>query len=61
MKINENEDNFITMNTLIKNNNTQRYCSVEESLIESLREVKLHIEGKIKLKTWDEYVKSKVN
>lgn len=32
----------------------KRYCSVYESLKESFKEVKLHKEGKIQLKTWDE-------
>ena len=39
----------------------KRYCSVYESLEESLKEVKLHKEGKINLDTWDEYLKKKHN
>lgn len=39
----------------------KRYCSVYESLEESLKEVKLHKEGKIHLDTWDEYLKKKHN
>lgn len=40
-----------------KEKTTQRYCSVYESLEESLKEVKLHREGKTELKTWDELYK----
>lgn len=32
-----------------------RYCTVHESLSESLKEVKLHREGKIKLDTWENF------
>ena len=39
---------------LTKEKMSERYCSVYESLKESLKEVKLHREGKIHLKTWDE-------
>ena len=39
----------------------KRYCSVYESLEESLKEVKLHKEGKIHLDTLDEYLKKKHN
>lgn len=38
----------------------ERYCSVYESLEQSLKEVKLHREGKINLDTWDEYIKKKL-
>lgn len=51
----------INMNTtarltgkLTKDKTAKRYCSVYESLEESLKEVKLIKEGKIKPKTWDE-------
>lgn len=39
---------------LTKDKTSKRYCSVYESLEESLKEVKLIKEGKIKPKTWDE-------
>lgn len=42
-----------------KDKTPERYCSVYESLKESLKEVKLHREGKIQLDTWDEYLKKK--
>lgn len=35
---------------------SKRYCSVYESLKESLKEVKLYKEGKIHLDTWDEFL-----
>ena len=49
----------VNMNTVARLTNTKeklskRYCSVYESLKESLKEVKLHKQGKIQLKTWDE-------
>ncbi len=44
---------------LTKDRKNERYCSVYESLRESLKEVKLHREGKIQLDTWDEYLKKK--
>ena len=34
---------------------TERYCTVAESLEQSLKEVKLMREGKIPKKTWREY------
>lgn len=40
-------------------NNIARYCSVKESLEDSLKELKLYKENKIKLQTWEEYIKSK--
>ena len=48
------------MNTVARLTNTKeklskRYCSVYESLKESLKEVKLHKQGKIHLDTWDEF------
>ena len=42
---------------LTKEKTAQRYCSVYESLEQSLKEVKLIKEGKIKPKTWDELYK----
>lgn len=42
---------------LTKEKTSKRYCSVYESLRESLKEVKLHKEGKIRLDTWDEFAK----
>lgn len=39
---------------LTKDKTSERYCSVYESLDESLKEVKLIKEGKTKAKTWDE-------
>ncbi len=44
---------------LTKEKTTKRYCSVYESLKESLKEVKLHRKGKIHLDTWDEYIAKK--
>lgn len=52
----------VNMNTvahlgkLTKEKTTERYCSVYESLKESLKEVKLIREGKIKPKTWQEFL-----
>lgn len=58
----------IKMNTAIRLKGTikenrviDRYCSVYESIKESLKEVKLHKEGKIHLDTWEEYVIKKHN
>lgn len=42
---------------LTKEKTPERYCSVYESLKESLKEVKLIREGKIKTKTWQEFLK----
>lgn len=42
---------------ITKEKQNERYCSVYESLEESLKEVKLIREGKIKPKTWDELYK----
>ncbi len=42
---------------ITKEKPNERYCSVYESLEESLKEVKLIREGKIKPKTWDELYK----
>ena len=39
-----------------KEKTSKRYCSVYESLNESLKEVKLHKEGKMHLDTWDDFV-----
>lgn len=44
---------------LTKEKTPERYCSVYESLRESLKEVKLHKEGKIHLDTWEEYLMNK--
>ena len=50
----------VNMNTvarlgkLTKEKTTERYCSVYESLKESLKEVKLIKQGKIKTKNWRE-------
>lgn len=44
---------------ITKDKALERYCSVYESLKESLKEVKLHREGKIQLDTWDEYLEKK--
>ncbi len=44
---------------LTKEKTTKRYCSVYDSLKESLKEVKLHREGKTHLDTWDEYLAKK--
>ena len=50
---------WVNMDTVARLTNTKeklskRYCSVYESLEESLKEVKLIKEGKIKPKTWKE-------
>ena len=42
---------------ITKEKTTERYCSVYESLKESLKEVKLIRQGKIKPKTWQEFLK----
>lgn len=42
---------------LTKDKTSKRYCSVYESLKESLKEVKLIKQGKIKPKTWRELLK----
>lgn len=39
------------------NTNTERYCSISNSLKESLKEVNLYKKDKKKLKTWSEYLK----
>lgn len=41
---------------LTKEKTTERYCNVYKSLKESLKEVKLHKQGKIHLDTWDEFL-----
>lgn len=41
---------------LTKEKTAKRYCSICESLKESLKEVKLHKEGKIHLDTWDDFL-----
>ncbi len=51
--------NAIARLTRTKDNTQERYCSVYESLEESLKQVKLHREGKLKLDTWEEYLKKK--
>lgn len=42
---------------LTKDNTSKRYCSVYESLRQSLKEVKLYKQGKLHLDTWDEFLK----
>ena len=42
---------------LTKDKTTKRYCSVYESLEQSLKEMKLIREGKLKATTWDEFKK----
>ena len=37
----------------------EEYCSIYKSIEESLKQVKLHREGKIHLDTWEEYLKKK--
>ena len=55
----------VIMNTIarlksrITKDKSERYCTVYESLEESLKQVKLHREGKIHLDTWEEYLKKK--
>lgn len=54
----------VNMNTVARLTNTkekasERYCSIYESLKQSLKEVKLHRKGKIHLDTWDEYLNKK--
>ena len=39
----------------LEDESTERYCTVSESLEQSLKEVKLMREGKIPKKTWREY------
>lgn len=38
-----------------KEKETERYCSVYESLSQSLKEMKLIRQGKLKPKTWEEF------
>ena len=40
-----------------KDKTPKRYCSVYESLKESLKEVKLYKQGKLHLDTWDDFLK----
>lgn len=51
----------VSMNTisgkLTKEKTPQRYCSIQESLRESLKEVKMIKQGKIKGKSWRELFK----
>lgn len=51
----------VSMNTisskLTKEKTPQRYCSIQESLRESLKEVKLIKQGKIKAKSWKDLFK----
>ena len=55
----------VNMNTIArltkrtKDKQSERYCTVYESLRQSLKEVKLHREGKIHLDTWEEYLAKK--
>lgn len=54
----------VNMNTITrltqrtKDKPIKRYCTVYESLRQSLKEVKLHRQGKIKLNTWDEFLEN---
>ena len=48
-------------NRIATNLDCERPCSVTESLIQSLREMMLMRQGKIKKITWDEYKKSPEN
>jgi len=34
----------------------KRYCSIKDSLKQSLKEVKLYKQGKLTLQTWEEYI-----
>lgn len=52
--VNMNTITRLTQHT--KDKATKRYCTVYESLRQSLKEVKLHRQGKIKLNTWDEFL-----
>ena len=42
---------------LTKEKTPQRYCSIQESLSESLKEVKMIKQGKIKAKSWKDLFK----
>ena len=42
-----------------KDKKQERYCTVYESLNESLKEVKKHKTGEIHLDTWDEFYEKK--
>lgn len=46
---------------LTKDKKDKRYCTICESLEQSLKEVKLHKEGKIHLDTWDNFLKELKN
>lgn len=47
----------VTRLTNTKDKTPQRYCSVYESLKQSLKEMNLIRKGKLKAKTWDEFKK----
>lgn len=51
--------NTVAVGKLTKEKTSNRYCTVYESLKESLKEVKLHRQGKIHLDTWEEYLAKK--
>lgn len=49
--------NTVTLGKLTKEKTSNRYCSVYDSLKESIKEVKLHKEGKIHLDSWNDFLK----
>lgn len=58
MKSNKNDDIIITkevdsMSTVVLD---ERYCTVQESIIESFKEVKLMREGKLPKKSWKDFM-----
>lgn len=55
--VNMNTIARLTGKNVTKDKKSERYCSIYESLKQSLKEVKLHKEGKIKLDTWDDFLK----
>ncbi len=55
-----NKDNDINITKEVDNMSTttldERYCTVQESIIESFKEVKLMREGKLPKKSWTDFM-----
>ena len=45
----------------MRKKNEERYCTVKDSLEQSLKEVQQHKAGKVQLDTWEEYLNKKNN
>ena len=63
MKSNKNDDIKITKEADDMNITTldERYCTVQESIIESFKEVKLMHEGKLPKKSWKDFMNEHKN